>query len=153
MNQGQFLTPEGAEDVRRELDELINVKRPEIARRLKEAREMGDLSENADYIDAKEQQGFIEGRIQQLEYLLRHAKIVAKVTTDEVRFGSTVTVQEPGYDPEDYTIVGPAEASPREGKISNESPIGSALLGHRVGDKVNVQTPGGKITFKILEIS
>src|SRR5262245_9557049 len=131
MSEQVYLTAEGAEELRRELDELINVKRPELAMKLKEAVADGDLKENANYHDAKEKQAFIEGRIQQLESVLRTAQIVASDgATDEVRVGSHVTIVEEGTnDEETYMIVGGAEANPREGKISNESPIGSALLG------------------------
>jgi transcription elongation factor GreA len=154
MAEGKFLTVEGAAELRRELDELKTVKRPELAYRLKEAISMGDLSENADYHDAKEQQAFLEGRINYLEELLR----VATVVPDEqnkpiaVRVGVEVTVQEEGEKPETFNIVGAAEANPKEGKISNESPLGSALMGHKVGDKVSVKAPAGELIFKIKAI-
>ncbi|MBN1285678.1 MAG: transcription elongation factor GreA [Anaerolineae bacterium] len=151
-----YLTEEGAAKLRAELEELVNVRRPALANKLKEAREMGDLSENADYTDAKEQQGFLEGRIQQIEYMLRAAKII----TDEdrsssmVHVGSRVTVVEDGSDePEAYVIVGVAEASPAEGKISNESPMGRALMGRGVGEMVVVEAPAGPLRFKIKAIS
>jgi transcription elongation factor GreA len=153
----QFLTEEGAEELRKELDELITIKRPALAVQLKEAISQGDLSENADYSDAKEQQAFLEGRIQYLENLLRHATIIKDdgeggVPVD-VQPGLEVTIQGEGDPPETYRIVGAAEADPRSGKISNESPIGSALLGRRKGDVVKVQTPGGEWEVKILDIS
>jgi transcription elongation factor GreA len=154
MSEQAYLTPEGADDLRRELDELVNVRRPELAQKLKEAVADGDLKENANYHDAREKQSFLEGRIQYLENILRSAVIVANNgASDEVRVGTLVTITEDGStDEETYTIVGAAEANPREGKISNESPIGSALLGRRKGEKVRVKTPGGEIIFKIKRI-
>ena len=154
MTERSYLTPEGAQELRRELDELITVKRPELAKKLKAAVAEGDLKENADYHDAKEQQAFLEGRIQYLENVLRSSEIIENSgKTDEVRLGSVVTIIEEGGDEEEvYSIVGAAEANPREGKISHESPIGGALLGHRKGDKVRVQTPGGVTIFKVKQI-
>jgi transcription elongation factor GreA len=113
---------------------------------------MGDLSENADYHKAKEDQAFLEGRIQEIEYILRNATIVEKSNSGVVSIGSTVTVQEDNYDPETYFVVGAKEADPRQGKISNESPIGRALMDHKVGEVVEAETPGGKVKFKILKI-
>jgi transcription elongation factor GreA len=149
-----YLTSEGAAKLRSELDELTTVKRAEMASRLREAVKMGDLSENADYIMAKEDQAFLEGRIQELENLLRTATIVADdgQQAEVVRVGARVTVQEKGQDPETFMLVGAKEADPRSGKISHESPIGNALLGKRVGDTARAQTPGGSIDFKILRI-
>ena len=150
----QFLTEEGAQTLREELEELINVKRPELAVKLKEAIAMGDLSENADYHDAKEQQAFLEGRIRYVENILRSATIIDEdIANDVVRVGCEVTIQEEDFEPETYRIVGAAEANPSEGKISNESPLGSALLGKKVKNKVKVKTPDGQIVFKILKIS
>ena len=149
-----YLTADGAEELRRELDDLLNIKRPELAIKLKEAVAEGDLKENANYHDAKEQQAFIEGRIQYLENILRAAIIISHDgSTDEVRIGSAVTIREEGSDEDEtYMIVGAAEANPREGKISQKSPIGSALLGRKKGDKVKVQTPNGSVIFKIKKI-
>lgn len=149
-----YLTPEGAEELRRELDTLINVRRPELAQKLKEAVADGDLKENANYHDAREQQSFLEGRILYLENILRSAVIIShNGGSDEVRVGSAVTIVEDGIDePETYYIVGAAEANPREGKISHESPIGAALLGKKQGSKVTVKTPGGEVVFKIKQI-
>jgi len=113
---------------------------------------MGDLSENADYHKAKEDQGFLEGRIQEIESILRSAVIIEKKYGDTINVGSTVTVQEDTYDPETYDIVGAKEADPRKGKISNESPFGTALMGHKVGDVVEAETPGGKLKLKILKV-
>jgi transcription elongation factor GreA len=152
MNQQIYLTPEGAEKLRAELKELTGPRREELSKRLRSAIQMGDLSENADYHKAKEDQSFLEGRIQEIEAVLRTAVIVEKTHSDVVTVGSTVTVQEDGFDPETYYVVGAKEADPRKGKISNESPIGRALMDHKVGDMVEAETPGGKIKFKILKI-
>jgi transcription elongation factor GreA len=151
MSDQQYLTEEGAAELRRELDELKTIRRPELAAKLKEAIAQGDLSENADYHDAKEQQAFLEGRIHYLEELLRSAVIIteSKAPANVVSIGSEVTVQEGGEAPETYVIVGAAEANPREGKISNESPLGRALVGRKKGDKVKVEAPAGVLTFKI----
>ena len=149
-----YLTPEGAARLKAELEELTTTKRAEIRDRLRDAIKMGDLSENADYIMAKEQQAFLEGRIQELQATLRNATIVNNGGggTEVVSVGNRVTVQAPGEDPETFTLVGAKEASPREGKISNESPIGQALLGRRAGETAKAQTPNGVIKFKIIKI-
>ena len=149
-----YLTKEGEEELRKELQQLVEVRRPELAQKLKEAVAQGDLKENADYHDAKEQQGFIEGRIQHIESILRSAIIVEyEGPSDEVRIGSTVTIREDGEDDDEiYKIVGAAEANPGEGKISQKSPIGSARIGKRKGSKVKVQTPNGEIKFRIIDI-
>jgi transcription elongation factor GreA len=152
MNQQMYLTPEGAERLRAELKELTGPRREELSQRLRAAIQMGDLSENADYHKAKEDQAFLEGRIQEIEAVLRSAVIVEKTNSDVVAVGSTVTVQEENFSPETYYLVGAKEADPRNGKISNESPIGGALMDHKVGDVVEADTPGGKIKFKILKI-
>ncbi len=157
MSKPIYLTKEGQEELRAELDELLNVKRPELAARLHAAIKQGDLSENADYIAAKESQGFLEGRIQELESKLRNAVIIEEREgrgDDHVRLGSHVTVVEEGYDDEEtYHVVGATEANPAKGKISNESPLGRALLGREVGDTVAVRAPAGEINFKIVEIA
>jgi transcription elongation factor GreA len=148
-----YLTPEGKAQVEAELNELINVKRPALAVRLRDAIQQGDLSENADYHVAKEDQAFLEGKILELQGMLRHAVLIQEAGPSEtVKMGSKVTVQEPGEDPETYTLMGAKEANPREGKISNDSPIGGALLGHKVGETVRAKTPAGEIVFKILKI-
>src|SRR5215831_14678943 len=150
MSDKQYLTEEGATELRRELEELVTEKRPALAAKLKEAIAQGDLSENADYHDAKEQQAFLEGRIQYLEALLHSAVIIQDgggKKSSVVNVGNEVTIQEGKEPPETFTIVGAAEANPREGKISNESPLGSALLGHKVGDKVKVAAPAGELKF------
>jgi transcription elongation factor GreA len=153
MTQQQtYLTLEGEQKLKAELAELTGPRREELAQRLRSAIQMGDLSENADYHKAKEDQAFLEGRIQEIEYVLRSAVIIEKTRTDIVAVGSTVTVQEDNYDPETYYVVGAKEADPRKGKISNESPIGRALMDHKVGEVVEAETPGGKVKFKILKI-
>ncbi|MBK8028592.1 MAG: transcription elongation factor GreA [Anaerolineae bacterium] len=154
MTSENALTPEGYADLKRELDTLITVRRPELAKKLAEAVAEGDLKENANYHDAKEQQAFIEGRIKYLEHILRTATIIQREgKTDVVSLGSMVTIIEEGYDDEEtYSIVGAAEANPAEGKISNLSPIGAALLGAKKGDKVRVKTPNGETVVKIKSI-
>ncbi len=150
-----YLTAEGAEKLRQELAYLETTKRKELAERLRSAIQMGDLSENADYHKAKEDQAFLEGRIQELKYTLQNAEIIDESHNGKrevVDIGATVTIQEGEYEPETYQLVGAKEANPREGKISNESPIGQALLGKRVGDEVVVQAPGGQMRFKVLDI-
>ncbi|MBN2304530.1 MAG: transcription elongation factor GreA [Anaerolineae bacterium] len=155
-DEQQFLTAEGAAELREELDDLIKIKRPALAKQLKEAISQGDLSENADYHDAKEQQAFLEGRILYLENLLRVATIIEGDTQgrpEEVVMGCEVTIQAEGEPEETYRLVGAAEADPRNGKISNESPMGAALLGRRPGDTVRVNTPGGEWEVKITRIT
>ena len=149
--QPTYLTQEGEKKLRAELAELTGPRREELSQRLRSAIQMGDLSENADYHKAKEDQAFLEGRIQEIEAVLRTAVVVEKASTDVVTVGNKVTVQEESFDPEVFHMVGAKEADPRNGKISNESPIGSALMNHKVGDVVEAETPGGKIKFKILK--
>jgi len=152
-NRNFYLTPEGAAKIRAELDELRGPRRDALALRLRHAVQQGDLSENADYIHAKEDQAFLEGRILELETILRQATVVEPPTaTDVVGLGTTVVVAEDGSGPEAYQLVGMKEADPRSGKISHESPIGKALLGKRVGDVAEVRTPGGALRLTILEI-
>ena len=154
MSDQTYLTTEGASQLRAELAELKGPKRLELAQRLRSAIQMGDLSENADYHKAKEDQGFLEGRINELEYLLNHAIVVdvSEVSRDSVQVGTRVTIQEQGEEPESYQMVGASEADPRNGRISNESPIGQALFGKKVGQIAVAKTPGGEITFKIIKI-
>jgi transcription elongation factor GreA len=152
MNQ-TFLTAEGVAKLKIELEELKGPRREELSRRLRSAIQMGDLSENADYHKAKEDQGFLEGRIQEIEAMLHSAVIIEKsANTDVVSIGDHVTIQEDDFPPETYQVVGAKEADPRKGRISNESPIGSAIMDHKVGDVVEANTPGGKMKFKILKI-
>ena len=153
MKEPTYLTTDGAERLRVELKELTGPKREELAARLRAAIQMGDLSENADYHKAKEDQGFLEGRIQELEYLLSNAIIIEENGSKEVvSIGSRVTIQEEDYPEETFHLVGSAEADPTKGMISHESPIGSALMDHKIGDTVQAETPGGVIQFKILRI-
>ncbi len=149
-----YLTAEGAARLETELESLKGPQREAISRRLRDAIQMGDLSENADYHKAKEDQGFLEGRIQELDYTLRNAIIVSEAVGPQtvVDVGVHVTVQEDNFEPETYYVVGGKEADSRSGKISNDSPIGRALMEHRVGDTVEVVTPGGKLKLKILKI-
>jgi transcription elongation factor GreA len=153
MTQPHYLTPEGAEKLQAELEDLKGPKREDLSARLRSAIQMGDLSENADYHKAKEDQGFLEGRIQELEAILRNSVIIEKTkSTGVVMIGSQVTIQEEGFDPESYHLVGPTEADPRQGRISHESPIGRVLMDKKVGDVAEAETPGGKIKFKIIKI-
>jgi transcription elongation factor GreA len=148
-----YLTNEGMAKLKVELEHLRGPRRRELAKRLRSAIQMGDLSENADYHKAKEDQAFLEGRIQELEHLLRNAVVIEKNASAEVvGLGNHVTIQEGSSAPETYHVVGAREADPRNGKISNESPIGRALAGHRIGDVVDVETPGGVVQLKILKI-
>ena len=132
---------------------MTSVKRPEVAQRIHDAKEHGDLSENAEYEDAKNEQAFVEGRIQTLEALIKNATIIDENhSTDHVQIGSTVEVESPDG-AESFTIVGSTEARPNEGRISNESPVGRALLGRKKGDEVLVSVPAGDYKYKILSIS
>lgn len=153
-NEPVYMTEEGLAKVKEELEYLTTVRRPEIAKLIAEAKAEGDLRENAGYDEAKTQQGFLEGRVRELENVLKHVQIIDdENTSNKVTIGSTVIVEEDGTDFEEkYEIVGSMEADPTNGRISNESPIGQALLGKRKGSKVKVDTPGGKITFKIIKI-
>lgn len=148
-----YLTPEGKLKLEAELDDLKTTKRRELAERLNFAIKQGDLSENADYIAAKEEQAFLEGRIRTIEGMLRHVSIITEQVGGEVRIGSRITVTEVGTDDhESFSIVGAAEANPVNGKISNESPLGKALLGKHIGDEVQIDAPAGQITFRIVSI-
>jgi len=154
MNETYYLTKEGEQRLREELEQLEGPARQDLARRLRDAIQMGDLSENADYIAAKEEQGFLEGRIQELKYILGNVTTIEDNGQghDSVEVGATVTIQESDYPTEVYYVVGSKEADPGNGRISNESPIGKALMGKSVGDLVDVETPGGVIQFKIVNI-
>jgi len=149
-----FLTRQGHDKLQEELEYLRKVKRQEVADRLHEAMEGGELIEDAEYEAAKNEQAFVEGRIQELERLLANARIVEETGTREtVQVGATVTIQEDGGDSEEYTIVGPAEANPRNGRISNESPLGRALMNHRAGDVVRVDAPGGSFVVHLVKVA
>ncbi len=147
-----FISKQGLEKLKEELDYLKKTKRKEIAERLKRALEQGDLSENAEYQDAKDQQAWTEGRIAELKNKIRSAQIIKKEKNGTITVGSQIKIKNGGREIE-YTIVGSQEADPLEGRISNESPIGKAFLGHKQGEKINVQTPEGEIQYKILAIS
>jgi transcription elongation factor GreA len=148
-----LLTPEGRDRLKAELDYLRSVKRPRIAEQLRQAIDAGDITENVGYEDAKHEQGFVEGRILTLETLLRHAMVVeAGESSETVAFGSRVTVLERGGGTENFQIVSSVEVDPANGRISNESPLGKALLDHRVGEEVAVETPDGIIYFEIVDI-
>jgi transcription elongation factor GreA len=152
-----FLTKEGFQKLQEELDHLRTAKRQEVAERLHEAMEGGELIENAEYEAAKNEQAFVEGRIQELDLLLATAQIIEESNgkskkNDAIQVGSKVTIKEGNFEAETFTIVGAAEANPREGKISNESPIGKAILGHKLADVVKVETPGGTYNVKIIKV-
>ena len=151
MSQRKFLlTPEGLQKLNDELKVLVNEKRKEVIERIQEAVAHGDLSENADYAQAKEEQSFIEGRIQEIEEMIKNAEIIdTHQKHNTVTIGSTVTVKVTGNGERTYAIVGSNEANPSEGKISNESLVGRALLGRKVGEKVKVATPAGEMEYEI----
>lgn len=152
-NQETFLTPEGHEKLQAELDHLTTVRRVEVAEAIREAKLDGDVSENAGYEEAKRQQAFLEGRILTVQGMLKSAVLIEpNGRSDTVVLGSQVTVAEEGFEPESYAIVGSAEANPGDGRISNESPLGKALMGHGAGDKVSFDTPGGPVEVEILAI-
>jgi transcription elongation factor GreA len=156
MPTTNFLTKEGFQKLQEELDHLRTTKRMEVAARLHEAMEGGELIENAEYEAAKNEQAFVEGRIQELDILLATAQIIEEngkaKKHDPIQVGSKVTIKEGNFETETFIIVGAAEANPREGKISNESPIGKSILGHHLGDVVKVETPGGIYNVKIIKV-
>ena len=151
-----FLTPQGFERLQEELEHLRTVKRQEVAQRLREAMEDGGdmgVDSDAEYDAAKNDQAFVECRIQELEILLANARMIEDTgTREKVEVGAKVTIQEDANDPEDYVVVGRAEANPREGRISNESPLGRALMDHRAGDIVRVDAPGGSFSVRVLKV-
>jgi transcription elongation factor GreA len=155
MAEDIVLTPSGKSKVEAELARLRSVEMPALSERIRQARALGDLSENFDYQDAKRQQGFIAGRIKDLEMALDRARIVPEAAsgTGVIGMGSTVTVREPGYDDDiRYTLVGVFEADPANDRISASSPVGKALMGRKVGDMIQVVTPGGKTNFEVVAI-
>jgi transcription elongation factor GreA len=152
QDQKMYVSREGLEKFKQELGELTNVKRGEVIERIERAKELGDLSENAEYSAAKDEQAFIEGRIIELQDMIGRAEIInSGGRIDNVHVGSRVKVKTDGTEAE-YEIVGVAEADPLTGKISNESPLGRAFLGRKVGDKVQIQVPKGMVVYTILEI-
>jgi transcription elongation factor GreA len=154
MPDVHYLTAAGLERIQQELQELKGPRRQELSARLRTAISQGDLSENADYIQAKEEQGFLEGRILELDQIVRYHVIIdeSQQNRDFVDIGAHITVQEEDFPPETYHLVGPKEADPANAKISHESPIGRALMGRKVGDVVLAETPGGNVQLKIIQI-
>ncbi len=152
MSKKYLLTPDGLKKLNEELKELIGKKRPDVIERIREAASHGDLSENADYAQAREEQSFIEGRIQEIEDIIKNAEII---TTNShhtaVSIGSTVQIKVNGVERK-YTIVGSNEANPKEGKISNESLVGKELLGKKVGETFKINTPAGEMKYEITAI-
>lgn len=154
-NEPVYLTADGLKRLRDEYEYLTGTRRKEVAQMIAEAKAEGDISENAGYDEAKTAQGFLEGRIRDLETVLKNAKVIEGHTQpgNEVDLGRTVIVREEGTDfEESYTIVGSVEADPSQGRISNSSPMGKSLIGKRVGQRANVQSPGGELVFEILRI-
>ena len=155
MEKKIVLTNEGFQKFEKELEELKSVKRKEVAAKIKVALSFGDLSENSEYDEAKNEQAMIEARIVQLETMLRNVQVIneAEISTDVINIGSVVSIKEVDSDEiETYHIVGSSEANPLDGKISDDSPIGKALISHKTGDIVEVETPSGLIKFKIISI-
>lgn len=155
MNKPTYLTKEGLEKVKNELDELKNVKRKVIAQRIQDAKELGDLSENAEYAEAKTEQSFIEGRIAELETTIKSAQIIEheKLNTTIVEVGNSLVLKKSDGETMQYVIVGSNEADPSAGRISNESPLGRALLGKKVGDIADIEAPKGITHFEIVSIT
>ena len=157
MEKNVFLTQEGLEKLQQELENLKTVRRKEVAERLKQAIGFGDLSENSEYDDAKNEQAFIEGEIQRLEEMLSNVQVIEdgiKVDDGTITIGAKVTIRFVGDDDEEeeYKIVGTVEADPMNNRISNESPVGKAIIGHRAGDIVDVESPGGIVQYEILKV-
>lgn len=149
------MTAEGKQKLEEELENLRLVRRPEVIKRIKIARSYGDLSENSEYESAKDEQSFVESRISQIEHMLQYSVIIDNndVAADEVSMGRQVTFKElPDEEPETYQIVGESESDPLNGKISNESPMAKGLIGHKVGEKVEIEIPNGTMNVKILEV-
>ena len=152
-NKPTYISKEGLDNLRHELEELVSLRRPEIAQRIHDAKEHGDLSENAEYEDAKNEQAFVEGRIQTVEALIKNATLIDEHhSNDHVQIGSTVKVSGPDGS-QSFTIVGSTEAKPAEGRISNESPVGRSLLGKKKGETVTVTVPAGDLDYKIVSIT
>jgi len=151
MNKGQYFSPEGLEKLKKELEERKYILRKEIAAKIVEAKDLGDLAENAEFTEAKEMQAFNEGRIEELENILKHAQLISKSTGEIVNIGSTVKAKSPVGE-HTFTIVGASESNPAQGFISNESPLGQALVGRTKGNEIEVITPKGVVKYKILEV-
>lgn len=155
MNKEVVMTYAGLRAIEEELETLKTVKRKEVAEKIKVARGYGDLSENSEYDEAKNEQGFVESRIAELEKMLKHARVIdeSELSTDTVSVGSHVVIRDEDGDTDEYDIVGSTEADPVNGKISDESPVGAALIGHSAGDKVEITLPSGAIvTYEVVEI-
>jgi transcription elongation factor GreA len=150
-----ILTPEGHEKLKEEIEHLSTVKRREVAERIKQAREFGDITENSEYDDAKNEQAMLEHRIATLQERLKHSRVIQRkeITTDVVSVGTRVRLRDvDARETIEYTIVGSAEANPAEHKLSNESPVGKAIMGHKKGETVEVSAPRGSLKFKIMDI-
>lgn len=153
-NKQTYITLEGFNRLNDELEYLKNVKRKEVAERIATAKDLGDLSENAEYSDAKDEQSFTENRVAELENIIRSVKVINKSKKSiSVQVGSTIEVEDEQQNKKRFYIVGSNEADPLAGKISNESPLGHSFIGHRLGESIEVVVPKGKIKFKILKIS
>lgn len=152
-NKKIYLTKEGLEELKREYDELIKVKRPDVLEHVSQARNMGDLSENAEYVASREELTFVDGRIDELEVILKQAVVIrdTKAASHAIKLGSTVTLHSNGKK-EIFTVVGEWEADPENKRISHESPLGKVLLGKKVGEKVKVEAPAGNITYSIVSV-
>ncbi|MBU1119076.1 transcription elongation factor GreA [Patescibacteria group bacterium] len=150
-----YYTKEGLERVKEELDYLENVRRKQVAKRIKVALEQGDISENAEYSEAKEEQAFVEGKVLELRGIVKNAKVITKNknNTGTAGLGSTIAIKDAGGEKKEYTIVGSGEADPLKGRLSNESPIGKAFVGKKKGDSVDVETPGGVQKYTITNVS
>ncbi len=151
MADQQYVSKESLEELKKEQNNLRDVSIPEIAKRIDEAKQQGDLSENAEYHQAREDMAWAQGRVKDLEQIINNAQIIVKQKSDTVNVGSTIKVEVNGKTKQ-YTIVGPQEINPAQGLISNESPLGEAFITHRAGDKVEVNTPAGVTVYKILEV-
>ena len=153
MAEQHMLTPQGRDNLLHELEELKSVRRPEIVKRIHEAMEFGgDLSDMGEYNEAKQEQAFVEGRIIEIEHILRDAVVSEHHASTEVDLGATVVVSDEAGNSETFTIVGAPEADPLENRISNESPVGHALMGHRIGEQVTIEVPAGTLTYTIKEV-
>jgi transcription elongation factor GreA len=152
-NKKIYLTKEGLEELKKEYEELVKVKRPNVLEHVSQARNMGDLSENAEYVASREELTFVDGRIDELEVILKQAVVIrdTKAANHAIKLGSTVTLHSNGKK-EVFTVVGEWEADPESKKISHESPLGKVLLGKKVGEKVQVEAPAGKITYAVVSI-
>lgn len=151
INKGQYFSPEGLEKLKKELEDRKYVLRKEIAGRIAEARDLGDLAENAEFTEAKEMQAFNEGRIEELENIIKNAQLISHSSGQHIDVGSTIKVKSPAGE-HTFTIVGASESNPVQGFISNESPLGKSFLGQKKGSEIEVTTPRGVVKYKILEV-